>query len=355
MSTRRQHSLVGNWLLIISAMIFGMVIGGGDVRTTGAGFMLQQWQPLFGILPPQSHAAWAHLFGLYQRTAQFQTLHPTMSLAQFKALAWPDILDRDWGRMMALAFAVPLAFFWRLGWISAKLGWWLLALFAAGAIEATMGWMMTYQGMFGLLHPSPLYLGPHFVLAMAIFTAMLWTALSLRHPEPVPIEGYAGLRSVLSLSVGLLIATIGLGALVAGSGGLKVDHSFPLMNGHFFPRRGWALHPAWLNLVANPRTVQFEHRVFATVTAGVVIVAAAIGLRAPLGPRARDLFLLLAGLITLQYILGMSTVVSGMADLGYIHELTAVLLLAACIACRHALRGATPRPVSTKLTIKAAE
>ncbi len=355
MSSRRQQSLVGTWLLVIAAMIFGMVVGGGDVRTIGAGFILQQWQPFFGILPPQSHAAWVHLFALYQRTAQFQTLHPTMTLAQFKALAWPDILDRDWGRLMALVFAVPLAVFWWRGWISAKLGAWLIALFAAGAIEATMGWMMTYQGMFGLLHPSPLYLGPHLVLAMLIFTAMLWTGFSLRHPEPMPIEGYTGLRTLLTWSVGLLIVTIGLGALVAGSGGLHVDHSFPLMNGHFFPRRGWALHPVWLNLVANPRTVQFEHRVIATLTAGVVIVAASIGLRAPLGPRARDLFLLLAGLITLQYILGMSTVVSGMDDLGYIHELTAVLLLASCIACRHALRGAVPRPVATKLTMKAAE
>lgn len=355
MSTRRRQYWVGTWLLMICAMIFGMVIGGGDVRTIGAGFILQRWQPLFGILPPQSHAAWVQLFALYQHTEQFHTLHPRMTLAQFQSLAWPDILDRDWGRLMALVFALPLAFFWRQGWIGAKLGWWLLALFAAGAIEATMGWMMTYQGMLGLLHPSPLYLGPHLVLAMLIFTAMLWTALSLRHPEPVPIEGYAGLRTLLSLSVGLLIATIGLGALVAGSGGLQVDHSFPLMNGHFFPRHGWCLHPVWLNLLANPRTVQFEHRVLASVTALVVVCAAAIGLRAPLGARARDLFLLLAGLVTLQYILGMSTVVSGLRDLGYIHELTAVLLLAACIACRHALRGAVPRPVSTKLTMKAAE
>jgi cytochrome c oxidase assembly protein subunit 15 len=355
MSRRRRQYWVGSWLLIICSMIFGMVIGGGDVRTIGAGFILQRWQPLFGILPPQSHAAWERLFALYQRTAQFRTLHPRMTLAQFQSLAWPNILDRDWGRLMAVVFALPLAFFWCRGWISAKLGRWLLALFAAGAIEATMGWMMTYQGMFGLLHPSPLYLGPHLVLAMLIFSAMLWTALSLRHPEPVPIEGYTGLRSLLSLSVVLLIATIGLGALVAGSGGLQVDHSFPLMNGHFFPRRGWNLHPVWLNFLANPRTVQFEHRVLASVTALVVVSAAAIGLRAPIGARARDLFLLLAGLITLQYILGMSTVVSGMRDLGYIHELTAVPLLAACIACRHALRGAVPRPVSTKLTMKAAE
>ncbi len=351
----RQRFLVGTWLLVICAMIFGMVIGGGDVRTIGAGFAVQRWQPMTGILPPLTHAAWVRLFGLYQQTRQFQALHPGMSLTQFQGLAWPVIVDRDWGRLMAVAFLLPLGWFWSRGWIGARTGWWLLGLFGAGVIEAVLGWVMTYQGMAGLLRPSPLYLAPHLLLAMLIFSAMLWTALSLRHPEPVVIEGYDGLRRLLSVAVVLVILTIGVGALVAGSGGLHVDHSFPLMNGHIFPRRGWALHPAWFNLVANPRTVQFEHRVLASVTSLVVIIAAVIGLRAPLGAQARDLFLLLAGLMTLQFILGMSVVVSGMGDLGYVHELTAVVLLAVCIACRHAMRGASPGLNATEIMMRAGE
>ena len=351
----RQRALVSGWLLVICAMIFGMVIGGGEVRTIGAGFAVQRWQPMTGILPPLTHEAWLRLFGLYQQTRQYKALHPTMSLAQFQALAWPVIVDRDWGRLMALVFALPLAWFWVRGWIGARLGWWLLGLFGAGVGEAVLGWVMTDQGMAGLLRPSPLYLAPHLLLAMLIFSAMLWTALTLRHPEPVVIEGYDRLRQLLSVSVVLIILTIGVGALVAGSGGLHVDHSFPLMNGHIFPRRGWALHPVWFNLVANPRTVQFEHRVLASVTSLVVIIAAVIGLRAPLGARVRDWFLLLAGLIALQFILGMSVVVSGIGDLGYVHELTAVALLAVCIACRHAVRGAIPGAESTKMMMRAGE
>lgn len=351
----RPDRLVGNWLLLICAMMFGMVVGGGHARTIGAGFVIQDWRPMTGIIPPLGHAAWVHMFALYQRTAQFRVLRPTMTLAQFQALFMPMFIDRDWGRLMALAFAIPLGVFWWRGRISGRLALWLGALFAAGAIEATMGWLMTAQGMDGVLHPSPLYLAPHFVLAMLIFSAMLWTALSVRNPVPVPIIGHTGLRTMLSASIGLIIVTIGLGALVAATGAIHVFNSFPLMDGHALPPHGMKLHPLWLNFFANQATVQFDHRVVATITAIVVVVAAAQGLRAPLGPKARDLFLLLAGLLVLQYILGMSALVSGMAGIGYLHELNAVLLLAACVACRHALRGAVAAPTTNSLVMKAAE
>ncbi|MDD2877048.1 MAG: COX15/CtaA family protein [Acidiphilium sp.] len=354
--------LVGNWLLLLCFMIFGMVVGGGHARTIGAGFIIQDWQPMTGVIPPLTPAAWQHMFGLYRQTAQFRTLHPAMTLAQFQALFMPMFLDRDWGRLMALVFAIPLGAFWWRGRVSNRLGLWLMALFAAGAAEATMGWYMTYQGMTSnILHPSPLYLGPHFILAMLIFTAMLWTALSIRHPEPEPITGHTGLRALLTASVALIVITIGLGALVAATGGIHVYNTFPLMDGHALPPQGLKLHPVWLNFLANKATVQFDHRVVATITAIVVVVAAVMGLRAPLGPKARDLFLLLAGLVTMQYILGMSALVSGMGEIGYIHELNAVLLLAACVACRHAMRGASARtvestvPAENPLVMKAAE
>jgi cytochrome c oxidase assembly protein subunit 15 len=69
------------------------------------------------------------------------------------------------------------------------------------------------------------------------------------------------------------------------------------------------------------------------------LATAAQGLRAPLPPGPRDMFLLIAGLIGLQYILGMITIISASPELGYVHELNAVLLLAATITARHNLRG----------------
>jgi cytochrome c oxidase assembly protein subunit 15 len=62
-------------------------------------------------------------------------------------------------------------------------------------------------------------------------------------------------------------------------------------------------------------------------------------------PALRDGLLLLLGLTALQYLLGMVTIVLAAPGLGYIHELNAVLLLAAAIAARHLLRGAPSRRI----------
>ena len=76
---------------------------------SGPAFAIQTWQPVTGFIPPLNAAAWAHMFALYQQTAQFQA--QPVTLAQFKALFWPMFWDRNWGRLMALVFLIPFAVF----------------------------------------------------------------------------------------------------------------------------------------------------------------------------------------------------------------------------------------------------
>lgn len=338
--------LVGYWLLVICAMIFGMVAGGGHARTIGAGYSVLVWQPFFGFIPPLTHAAWLRMFALYQQTAQFKILHPTMNLAGFQALFWPMFLDRVWGRLMGLVFLVPLVLFWRRGRVSNRLALWLLALFGAGALEASMGWYMVKTAFYpGVTSPPPIWLMPHFVFAMLIFGAMLWTALSVKNPQPQPVPGGAHLKKWLDLSILLILLTMAAGTLVAATNAITVFNTFPTMDGRWVPSNILALHPLVLNFLDNQATVQFVHRVLATLTACVVLVTAVIGLRAPLTPKARDGFLLLAGFVALQYLLGMTALVSAMVEIGYVHELNAVLLFAAAIIARHSLRGAQPASV----------
>ncbi len=340
--TRTGDRLVGNWLLLLCVMIFGMVVGGGHARTIGAGYVMQVWQPVTGFLPPCSEADWNRLFGLYQQTAQYQAMQPAMTEQKFKALLWPMFLDRDWGRLMAMVFAVPLAVFWVRKRISTRLALWLLALFGAGGAQAAFGWALVKTGMEpGVLTPPPAWLAPHFLSAMVIFALLLWTALSVRHPVAERIAGAGYLKAWLDSSIGLILVTMGLGALVAATNAVTVFNTFPMMDGHWVPAGFWRLQPAWLNFLANQATVQFDHRLLATVTAVTVLACAVLGLRAALPAGPRDAFLLMAGLVSLQYVLGMITIVSGSADLGFVHELNAVLLLAAAITARHSLRGAT--------------
>ncbi len=323
-------------------MVFGMVAGGGHARTIGAGFIMQNWDPITGFIPPMGNAAWDHVFALYQQTAQYQA-HP-IDLATYKSLFWPMFIDRCWGRLMGVVFLVPLAWFWWRGRISARLGVWLIALFAAGAGQAVFGWLMVRTGLQpGVLSPPPIWAAPHFLSAMLIFGALLWTALSVRNPSPAPVSGAAYLRPWLDTGIALTGLTMGFGALVATTNAITVYHSFPLMDGQLVPDSLFALHPWPANFIANQATVQFFHRGLASLTALVLFITSVLGLReSALTQGQRDQFLLLAGLMALQYLLGMVTIVLGAASLGYIHELNAVLLLTATIAARHGLRGAQP-------------
>ena len=334
---------VGNWLLLLAFMVFGMVAGGGHVRTIGAGFAIQTWQPVTGFIPPLNQAAWAHMFALYQQTAQDQA--QPVTLAQFKTLFWPMFWDRNWGRLMALVFLVPCAVFVWQRRLPTRLLLLVLAIFAAGGAQAVFGWYMVRTGLEpGMVMPAPLWAAPHFLSAMLIFIALLWTGLTVKRPVPPVVEGLAWLRPWALASVVLVLLTMGFGALVATTNAITMFHSFPLMDGHLVPPDLFALHPVWANFVANKATVQFFHRLLATVTFLTVLVTAVLGLRrTERHPGLRDNFLLLAGLVALQYVLGMATAVLGAAGLGYVHELNAVLLLAAAVCALHGLRGATPR------------
>lgn len=331
--------VLGNWCLILAAMVFGMVIGGGHARTIGAGFSIQVWRPVTGFIPPMNAADWSYLFGLFQHTAQYQA-HP-ITLDAYKALFWPMFIDRCWGRLMALVFLLPFAWFFVSGRLRGRAALWMLFIFGLGAFQAAYGWYMVQQGMKpGVLSPPPLWAGPHLGSAMLILFLEIWTGLTFRTPVPVPVEGGAHLRPWLTASLLLLWCTIVFGALVATSNAITVYNSFPQMDGHWVPPGMFSLTPFWQNFIVNKGTVQFCHRLLATITALTVLVTAIRGLRAPLPPALRDNFLLLAGLVALQYLLGMTTIVLGSNELGYVHELNAVLLFATAVFARHKLRGA---------------
>ncbi len=339
---------LGTWVLVLAAMVFGMTVGGGHARTIGAGFTIQVWRPFTGWIPPQSAADWAYLFGLFQKTALYQS-HP-ISLEQYKALFWPMFLDRCWGRLMALVFLIPFMVFLIRGRLWGKKALWMGFIFLCGAGQAAFGWYMVQTGMQpGVLSPPPLWGGPHLATAMLIFALLVWTGLTFRTPEPVPVPGAAHLRSLATASVALIWLTMGFGALVATSNALTVFNSFPTMDGAWVPPGMFDLHPVLLNFVQNKATVQFCHRLLATVTALTVLTTAVTGLRMKLSPALRDNFLLLAGFVALQYLLGMTTIVLGSANLGYVHELNAVLLFATALAARHKLRGALPAPGAQSL------
>jgi len=312
----KQDKVVAAWLFTLCFMVFGLVAGGGHARTIGAGFAIQSWAPFTGFIPPLGPADWARQFALFQQTAQYQA-HP-ISLAVYKTLFWPMFLDRCWGRLMALVFLLPFGFFLWQRRISFRLAAWLLAIFAAGGAQAFLGWLMVETGRHpGTLTPPPAYAATHFCTAMFIFSALFWTALTAHNPAPAENAGF--LRPWLNASVTLILATMGLGAVVA-------------------------------NTSPEARAmVQLVHQSAATVTVLAVLATCALGLRAELSPGLRDLLLTLGGLVALQFLLGMVTLVLDAPELGYVHELNAVALLATALAARHKVSGRFLKKAPQKL------
>jgi len=94
------------------------------------------------------------------------------------------------------------------------------------------------------------------------------------------------------------------------------------------------LHPTWINVVNNPIVVQFVHRWFAFLAAAGLVWLAFRAMR--VGAPGRGW--LVIGLVTLQIVLGISTLLSGVEIVVAVwHQLNAALTLIAAVAAAHAV------------------
>jgi cytochrome c oxidase assembly protein subunit 15 len=339
---RRNRRRVAIWLFGIAYMIWGMVLLGGATRLTGSGLSIMEWAPLSGMVPPVSHGEWQRLFLEYKSIPQYTLQHPGMDLAGFKQIFWLEWIHRAWGRLIGVAFLLPLVWFAVTGAIERRLVPKLVVLFALGGLQGAVGWFMVESGFFpGSDAVSPYRLVIHLALALVLFSAILWTALTTANPVPLSIPGAFRLRRLCQGAAVMVALTILAGGFTAGlHAGLQYN-TFPLMDGHLIPEGYSNAHPALLNLTENPTAVQFNHRLLATMTAITVLAALWTGFRLKLPPQAHVSMLLLGGATLLQYGLGVATLLSRVAvPLGVAHQGTAVLVLAATLTALHTLRGA---------------
>ena len=341
---RRRRHRVASWLFVIAFMIFGMVVLGGATRLTGSGLSIMEWAPLSGALPPLSAGEWNRLFALYKTIPQYALLHPGMDLAGFKSIFWLEWAHRAWGRLIGVVFFLPLVFFAVTGAIPRRMVPRLLLLFALGGLQGAVGWFMVKSGFSAeATAVSPYRLVIHLCLALSLFSAVLWTALSTRIPVATSILGGAGLRRLAVATACLVGLTIVAGGFTAGLHAGLVYNTFPLMDGRLFPAGYADLHPVWRNLFENVTAVQFDHRLLATATATAALATILAGvLRHRVLPTACGLALAVLGCAVLtQYGLGVTTLITGVAvPLAIAHQATAVALLASALVLTHTLRGA---------------
>src|SRR5438874_6209656 len=173
---------VAAWLFVCCALVFAMVVVGGVTRLTHSGLSITEWQPIVGTVPPLNDAQWQQAFGKYQTTPEYRQINNAMTLAEFKGIFWWEYFHRLLGRVIGLAFLIPLIWFvaWRR--VPRALALQLLGIFALGAAQGALGWYMVQSGLVDNPRVSPFRLTAHLGLAVLIFAAMLWTAMALRSP-----------------------------------------------------------------------------------------------------------------------------------------------------------------------------
>jgi len=142
----RSSRPVAVWLFACCAMIVAMVVIGGITRLTLSGLSITEWQPVTGILPPLSHAAWASEFEKYQAIPQYRQLNYGMTLAEFKSIYFWEYLHRLWGRVIGLAYALPLFYFVARRQVPRSLVWPLSGIFLLGVAQGALGWYMVKGG-----------------------------------------------------------------------------------------------------------------------------------------------------------------------------------------------------------------
>ncbi len=340
-ASSRNRRLVSFWLFAVCFMIWVMVGIGGYTRDSGSGLSIMNWDPIIGALPPLTTAGWSRIFGLYQQIPQYKILHQGMDLNGFKALFWPEYIHRLWGRLIGLVFFVPLLVFAITGKIEARLLPWLALLFILGGLQGAIGWFMVASGFDpNSVAVEPWRLSLHFSFALFLYVATLWTGLTVRTPVATRLPGQNGLKSWVIAATCLLALTMFAGTFVSGTHAIDVFNPATKAGMGMPPPVYFALSPWWKNFFAYKPAILFNHQALGTATALVVLIAATLALRGTAPKPVRDAALAVGGLVLLQYILGVTALVSKLLDVGVAHQMNSVLLLTAFVVMLHQLRGA---------------
>ena len=295
------------WLFGVALLVFLMVVVGGITRLTESGLSIVRWEPVTGILPPLSAEQWQAEFARYQASPEYQQVNRGMSLAQFQTIYFWEYVHRLLGRVIGLAFALPLLFFWIRRWIPAGYGWRLVALLALGGLQGAIGWWMVASGLVDRPDVSHIRLAIHLMTALLILGGLIWTALDLLALDRDSAARPARLTLGGLIVIAVVAGQVKMGAFVAG---LEAGYAFPtwpMMGSEWLPSGTSWLAPWWRNFADNPIVVQFVHRWWA-----VVVVVALVWLARKARARGRRLAsVAIHSAFGTQFLLGIATLLTG--------------------------------------------
>ena len=333
-ASRARPLAIARWLELVALLVVTIVLVGGITRLTESGLSITEWNVVSGILPPLSEAAWQAEFAKYQATTQYriESGPAGMDLAAFKFIFFWEWFHRILGRVIGLAYLLPLLFFAARRAIPAGYGWRLAAMFGLILGQGALGWYMVASGVgdTDLTSVSHFRLSAHLLTALFLLAGLVWTARDLRGLARDPGARPAPLTAGAGLVAGVLFVQLLLGAWVAGLDAGHAAYDWPLMNGRLVPEIDWSRGVLW-TLTHDPFLLQFMHRWWAWVA-----VIALVWLARRVRKTDRFASVAVHTAFGTMVLLGIATVMSGVSLwIAAAHQLVGALTVAATVWAMH--------------------
>ena len=334
------HKKIIYWLLTGCLFIYFMVLVGGLTRLTHSGLSITDWH-FMGSVPPLNAEMWQQRFEKYQQSPEFKKVNFSMTLEEFKPIFWWEYIHRMLGRTMMYVFAIGFVWFLIKKRITKKMWPQFVILFLMGAMQAVIGWWMVYSGLQQQPAVSHFRLATHLMSAFTLFAFTFWFALKLAYAKEEAQESEASkLKWPTILFFTVLVIQIIYGAFTAGyvegdATRVRPGHIFntwPKMGEEWMPEQVYWKNTLYDNILLNASGIQFMHRTLAVL---VVILLCMVWIRSNKlklsPPQNLGITLLIYG-VTIQFILGVLTLIYQVpVIMGALHQTGAFFLFGSSI------------------------
>ena len=227
-------------------------------------------------------------------------------MSEFKFIFYMEWAHRIAGRALGVGFIAPAVYYLSRYRLPRSLQVKLLAIGAGIGMQGVLGWYMVKSGLDEQIitdkavpRVSQYRLAAHLSAALALYVGMLYTAIGLRRDVKMTSSIQNGgsistinsilanpaikkYRGLVHLAAAMVFFTAVSGAFVAGLDAGLVYNEFPTMGGRLVPPTDELLDTRyakrvdkgdnwWRNMLENPVTAQFDHRLFATTTFTVLL------------------------------------------------------------------------------------
>ncbi len=320
------NNQISIWLISMFWIISAMIVVGGLTRLTDSGLSITQWQLFSGFLPPFNNSEWIMYFSLYKEIPEFKLQNYDMTMEEFKVIFWWEWAHRFMGRMIGIAFLIPLIYFTFKIKFRRLIG--LYFIFALICFQGFIGWYMVSSGLIDRVDVSHFRLSVHLLIAFFILSLIFWNYLKIKFKNN--FQNTINIIYPFSFLF-LVFLQISIGAFVSGMDAGKIYNSWPLMGNSIFPNDNSIVNLFKLSAFSDPSLVQFIHRKLAYLI-GLFYLYLLFYIYKN---KKKDLYKsvnILGFFIILQIVLGIFTLLYGaQIIIASMHQISSIFLVASCI------------------------